>query len=174
MASYLQKTDKGREEVRTRQSKLPAKSRMLLMLADGRVGASQLVEKGKALGLDASAVQQLLDEGFIELFSDAAAAQAAQTAPAAESKAGQAQGGGEADASELRFRRYREARGFMTQSIGAALGLKAFMFTLRIERTANMEDLAALYDDYVKAMTKELGESGAKMFASHMRGLLGD
>lgn len=70
------------------------------------------------------------------------------------------------------WRRYGEARRFMNETIVSALGLKSFLFVLKIEKTSTRADLRELFGDYSSAMMKALGESAAEVFISRMRTLL--
>lgn len=74
------KTDKGREEIATRQYQLQARLRTLLLLIDGQHSLGDLLAKTSGLGLNEESVAQLQSEGFISLIKgpdpEPAAAQA--------------------------------------------------------------------------------------------------
>ena len=65
--SIYDKTDKGREEIATRQHHLQARLRTLLLLIDGQHNLDDLLKKTAGLGLNEENVAQLLAEGFIAL-----------------------------------------------------------------------------------------------------------
>ena len=54
-----------------------------------------------------------------------------------------------------------------------ALGMRAFVFTLRLERCATRADLAALLPDYSQALTKKLDRNTVSALLDRTRELLG-
>jgi hypothetical protein len=60
----------------------------------------------------------------------------------------------------------------MNDTIVDALGIKAFFFTLKLERCANLADLQELMDDYSKAMEKNMGGDMAQLAIRRVRDLL--
>ena len=60
------KTDKGREEIATRNYHLAPRMRTLLLLVDGKSTADQVLLKVAGLGLNESALVELLDQQFIK------------------------------------------------------------------------------------------------------------
>jgi hypothetical protein len=159
----LEKSVKGLDEIRTRKYKLAGKARMLLLLIDGRLPAFMLREQGAKMGLPADTLDLLYDQGFVEARSAAAAAEAAAGEPIAEGEAG-----------EERFAHYTNSRRLMTESVFSALGLKGFLFTLKIEKTGNLDDLRQLIPDYQRLLTKAIGEESAQLFVARLRELMGD
>ncbi len=154
----LDKSEKGHEEIRTRKHKLAGKARMLLLLVDGQHPAFVLREQAEKMKLPADTLDTLISGGFIELRRAAASATAAPQSPGAE----------ERSASADRFAHYTGARRLMTESIFSALGLKGFLFTLKIEKTANMDDLRGLIPEYERLMTRALGAEGASLFVKRL------
>jgi hypothetical protein len=71
------------------------------------------------------------------------------------------------------FARFRDAKTFMNETVVNALGIRAFLFTLRLERCSTRADLVALFPDYEKAIRKASGETDAQVLASHLRDMLG-
>jgi hypothetical protein len=152
----LDKSERGQEEIRTRKHKLAGKARMLLLLVDGRHPAFVLREQAEKMKLPADTLDTLISGGFIEL-RGAAAPQPADAE--------------ERSASADRFAHYTGARRLMTESVFSALGLKGFLFTLKIEKTANMDDLRGLIPEYERLMTKALGVEGGSLFVKRLREL---
>jgi hypothetical protein len=168
---FLDKTEKGQEEIKSRKYKLHAKTRMLLLLVDGQHSAADLADQAIKIGLSAATLDELYSQGFIGAKAAQAAAPAAADAPSAPGRAPAATAGAQASGGG-HYEQYRAARGFMNETIVDALGLKSFFFTLKIEKTSNLDDLRALMDDYAKAMTKSMGEQAAGVFILRMRSLL--
>ncbi len=156
----LVKTDKGIEEVKTRKYRLPARSRILLFMIDGRHAIGEILDQTAKLGLPATALKELLDGDFVTNVS-------ASTIRAATPAAG---GSAASDASD--GERYIRAQKFMNDTIVDALGIKAFFFTLKLERCANIADLQALVDSYTKAMEKGMGGDMAQLAIRRVRDLL--
>lgn len=67
----LEKTDRGRQEVARRSGALDGRRRALLIMVDGRTSSKEILACAGELGLDASAVFQLLHVGFIQTVSEA-------------------------------------------------------------------------------------------------------
>ena len=61
------KTDKGREEIATRQHHLQARLRTLLLLIDGQHSLGDLLSKTAGLGITEENVAQLQSDGFITM-----------------------------------------------------------------------------------------------------------
>jgi len=79
--TVLQKTAAGVDEIATRKNGLPARTRSLLILVDGRLDIAQLLGKGQALGLALEHVESLVAAGLCEAASGLAAAGPAPAAP---------------------------------------------------------------------------------------------
>ena len=162
----LDKSVKGQEEIRTRKHKLTGKARMLLLLIDGRHPAFVLREQGAKMGLPEDTLDLLFDQGYVEALRSASGATAGTAAATRELRpAGDA-------AAEDRFAHYTAARRLITESVFSTLGLKGFMFTLKIEKTGNLDDLRALIPDYQKLMSKALGAEGAALFVGRLHDLM--
>ncbi len=176
----LDKTLKGQEEIQGRKYKLPAKSRMLLLLVDGQLRAADLTGQAVRLGVPETALSELLAEGFIapSLTSQGAPSLAPQAVPApppiaSVPRPAPAPPDYRAPASLLtEFERYREARRFMNESVVNALGLKSIFFTQQIEKTGNLEDLREILADYQRTMAKALGAKVAAGLVAQLNTML--
>ena len=142
----LDKSEKGQEEIRTRKHKLTGKARMLLLLVDGQHPAFVLREQAEKMKLPADTLDALIEGGFVE--ARRAAPVTASTGQAPDGLAAMLETG-ERPADSERFAHSTGARRLMTESIFSALGLKGFLFTLKIEKTANLEDLKTLIPENV-------------------------
>jgi hypothetical protein len=74
--------------------------------------------------------------------------------------------------SDDELARFRAAKSFMNETVVNALGFRAFMFTLRLERCATRPELAQLLPDYEKALRKGAGAAEAQVLVQRMRELL--
>jgi hypothetical protein len=161
----LVKTDKGVEEVKTRKYRLAARSRILLFMIDGRHAIGEILDQTSKLGMPATALKELIDGEFVTNIS----ASTARAAVGGKSVPGGADGG---QATSDDVERYIRAQKFMNDTIVDALGIKAFFFTLKLERCATIADLQELMDDYTKAMEKNMGGDMAQLAIRRVRDLL--
>jgi hypothetical protein len=158
----LVKTDKGVEEVKTRKYRLPARSRILLFMIDGRHAIGEILDQTAKLGMPATALKELIDGEFVTNIS---ASTIRATQPGSASAVS-----GIAETTDIE--RYIRAQKFMNDTIVDALGIKAFFFTLKLERANNIADLQALVDDYSKALEKGMGGDMAQLAIRRVRDLL--
>lgn len=164
------KTEKGSEEIKSRKYKLSPKLRTMLILIDGTKPAAALTEQAAKLGVEENFLETLHSQGFITKPIDA------EPTPAPASGAlgvAPAESASPAVPATDDFERYTRARKFMTDTAAEALGIKAFFFTLKIEKCANLNDLKALVPDYSKALAKNRGVEEAQVFLNKLRELLG-
>jgi hypothetical protein len=159
-ADVLEKTDKGHEELRTRQYKLPAKMRAVLLMVDGSLSVGGLQEQMTDLGFADDALDGLVEQGFLQVRGGAAA-----PAPAAPVVV-------EAEAVPADVTPFAALRRLMNESVHKTLGLKGFFFTLKIEKSSNIEDLRELFPEYEALMKKALSEETAELFLTKARSLL--
>ena len=75
-------------------------------------------------------------------------------------------------ADELTLARFRAAKAFINETIVDALGVRAFLFTLKLERCSTRADLAALLPNYEKAIRKFRGEAETKLLVERANELL--
>ena len=156
------KTEKGTEEIRSRGKNLRGRLRTMLILIDPTKTADELREQGVRVGAPEDFLETLIGEGYIAPLTLAAPASAATDAPVPTS----------VTSDELA--RFREAKTFMNETVVAALGIRAFMFTLRLERCSARADLGQLVPDYERALRKGVSEPEARAMADRLRELLAD
>jgi hypothetical protein len=153
------KTEKGAEEISKRRKNLPQRMRTMLILVDPSKTAAELATQAAQLGVPADFLQTLMSEGFIAPVGAAGAA-----APGAGAH------GGDGSGDELA--RFRKAQAFMNETIVNALGIRAFMFTLKLEHCSTRADLTAVVPDYVKALRKGTDDTEARVLVDRLRELL--
>lgn len=166
-ATYF-KTPKGNDEIQTRKNKLSVRQRNLLIMIDGSKPLPVLNDIATKLGLSANDLAQLENIGFIAPIAQVQAAGTDASAPtnaAAEQPDATVIGPDEAA-------RFRTAHKFMNDTVVNSLGLKAFFFTLKLERCATRADLTALLDDFLKLLTKAMGATEAEVMTSQARELV--
>lgn len=137
MTTY-NKTDKGREEISARTCGLPSRMRTLLVMIDGRHPMEDLLPKVTGLGLDASAVAELLAQGFIE------EGEALPPPPLLPTEA------------ELAAQ-YQQARDFYARTIEPTLGLRGQVLQAKLEAAATLEDLKAMRITFFEMVNRSRG-----------------
>jgi hypothetical protein len=173
------KTAAGFDEVRGRALKLPQRLRTMLIMVDGTRSVAQLREAAQTLAAPSDFLDLLLGMGLVALEgatprSRASAAQqaAAPATPAAEAATpSAAEAAGVATASPENF---RAALKFMNDSAVDLLGLRAFFFTLKLEKCYTAQDLLALLPDFSKAIAKSNGPEMARALEERARQMLSD
>lgn len=160
MAVYA-KTPKALEEIQSKKYRLKSKARNLLFLIDGHKPVDKVAEMARALGLLGNELDELEADGFIVKSADGAGAAAATpAAPGASDEVGSDEAG-----------KFRVAKKYMNDTIVNTLGLKAFFFTLKLEKCGNRADLAQLLEEYGKAIAKASNVETAKVLVSRAREL---
>ena len=151
------KTPLGLQEVSSRKMKLSPRLRTMLILVDGKQPAFILQEEGAKVGAPADFLSQLENLDLVAKAGTAVPAQAAA---------------GEMPSADNEFERFRNAKDFMNVSVANALGLKAFFFTLKLERAATRADLRELAEPYRAAIEKASGPEEAEVLATRLAALL--
>ncbi|WP_386069743.1 hypothetical protein ACFJIW_05495 [Tahibacter sp. UC22_41] len=149
------KTPQGQRELVERRQKLHARSRSLLIAVHGEHTVAELKRQFAALG----DVSGILDElGALGLITVAAQpAQAANAAPAA----------ADAEMPPLQL-----ARAFINETAVATLGLRAFLFTLKLERCYTKAELTELLPEYRRVLAKAKSEEFAASMATRVEKIL--
>jgi len=152
------KTDKALEEIKTKKYKLKPKIRNLLFLIDGHKSVSAVNEMSQQLGVSDVDLLDLQNSGFIIKSSVTESANAAVTAAATPPMDEAA--------------RFRVAKQYMNDTIVNSLGLKAFFFTLKLEKAGNRADLAEMLEAYGEALAKAADAPAANLLVRRARELL--
>lgn len=149
------RTPKGHDEIAQGRKNLRGKLRTVLFLVDAAKGADELGRQIARIGAPADALAQLAADGYVEPVGGESIA-----AAPIEGSVGD------------RIGRFRIAKAFMNESIVDARGIRAFAFTLKLERCATAADLAALLPDYANALVKSLDREAARALVEHARELV--
>ena len=147
------KTALGRTEVSERRLKLGSRQRVLLIALSGEDPVGRLRQQFRSLGDVDALLKELVDAGLVEYAPSARGAQ-----PAA--------------ANEADIAPVPRARQFMNDSVVANLGLRAFMFTLKIERCYTKQELLDLLPEYRRSLAKSLDESATSAFMQRAQALI--
>lgn len=165
-AEILVKTPAGTDEVKARSRKLPPRMRTMLIMADGQMSAGQLRKAAVALGAPQDCLEFLIQHGLI---APAQVRQARAEAAANDEVVAE-------EAPEVPklsdAERFRAALKFMNDNAVDAMGLRAFFFTLKLEKCYTPADLSALMPDFVKLVTKGNGEMVARVLEERAREII--
>ena len=164
------KTEAGLAEVRTRGAGVSQRLRSVLIMVDGERRVGELRQAAATLGLPGDALDSLAKLQLITLRREAASRPAA-SAPAPGPIAAPAPPPSALPADPVE--RFRVAKSFMNDAVVDALGLRAFMFTLKLERCGTVADVASLTDECVKLLSKARGPDAGRIFGARMRTLVG-
>lgn len=148
------KTPAGMQEIGVRRFKLDARVRSLLIAIRGSQRAGDLKSQFQALGDVAGILGELESLGLI---SAAPATNAPVLAPSTPA-------GGLAP--------LQLAKQFMNESAVAVLGLRAFLFTLKLEHCYSAADLRALLPRYQRLLGKAKGRPFAEAMGERVEALL--
>jgi hypothetical protein len=156
MTTY-NKTDKGRDEIAARTFGLPSRMRTLLVMIDGRHPMEELLPKVMGLGLTASAVDELLAQGFIEEGEAPPPPTIMPIPPTEEELAAQ----------------YAQARAFYARTIEPTLGLRGQVLQTKLEAAATLEDLKAMRITFFEMVNRIRGRPVALALKKELDGILG-
>jgi hypothetical protein len=151
------KTEKGTAEIRKRGRSLSARLRTMLILIDPSKTGDELRANAAQIGVDEDFLAALVRDGYV--------------APVAGTEA-VASTAGPATVSSDELARFRAAKSFLNDTVVDALGVRAFMFTLRLERCSTRSELAELLPDYAKAIAKFRGEPETRLLVDRARELV--
>jgi hypothetical protein len=162
----LDKTDSGRDELRTRAAGLSQRARSILIMVDGVRTVGDLRVAIERLSAPADTLDSLLELALVVQTRTAPArlVQSDPAVPDAEEPI--------VAASTIDPERFRVAKKFMNDTVVDALGLRAFMFTLKLEKCATLADLAQLAPEYSRALVKAKGAEVAGALRTRLRELL--
>jgi hypothetical protein len=154
MTRRFARTTKGHGEIVEGRRNLRGKVRTLLFLIDPAKSAEQIEQQAEQIGATYEQLTQLIADGYIV---ELGAATPANDAIAEIDEAG----------------RFRIAKAFMNDTIVDTLGIRAFVFTLRLERCATRADLRVLLPDFEQSLTKKRPPWDATVLIERTRELLG-
>jgi hypothetical protein len=150
------KTEAGRREIGERRRGLQSRQRTLLIAIHGEHAVTELRRQFQAMGDVDAMLDELAAAGLIEPRSAAVAdvstpdtASVAVAPPDASARADEISATDDEALSPLQL-----ARQFMNETAVAALGLRAFLFTLKLEKCYSKEELVALMPEYQRVMSK--------------------
>ena len=156
------KTDRGMEEIRSRGKNLRGRLRTMLILIDPTKTGDELRASAAQIGVEPDFLETLLRDGYIAPVGADDGAAAAPSEPGPSPRV----------VTRDELARFRAAKAFINETIVDALGVRAFLFTLKLERCSTRAHLAALLPDYEKAIRKFRGEAETRLLVERATELL--
>jgi hypothetical protein len=169
--TVFDKTEKGREEIATRQYHLPTRLRTLLLLVDGKHPAGDLLGKVASLGLTEQSFADLQDSGFIRVASEEQPGprESVQETPEPAAPPAPLEHAPVLPDGKSQFEAIYE---FYTATIKSTIGLRGYALQLKVEKAASIDDFRQLRRSYLEAVLKARGEEMARSLRDRLDQLL--
>lgn len=171
-AAVFCKTERGRQEVKTRSNLIDQRCRCLLLLIDGKIPAQELIDRVAGLAITRAHFQKLLDLKLVEPVAESVGSPPEPLAvlPGADRRAPVT----EAPPVQIsNAEKFIQAGNFMNQTAKDLMGLFAAMgFQQKVAKASSLDDLRKLRQVMVEAITKSKGESFARGMAAEFDRLL--
>ena len=168
--TVFDKSEKGREEIATRQYRLPTRLRTLLLLVDGKQTAGDLLGKIACLGLNEDSLAELLDNGFIQPASEQETSR--ESAPDVPEQVAAPADPARAAALPDGKNQFEAIYEFYTATIKSTIGLRGYALQLKVEKAASIDDFRQLRRPYLEAVLKARGDEMARSLRDRLDQLL--
>lgn len=152
------KTDEGVRELKERQRNLPITLRSLLIMVDGQRTVAELLERARALRVDASAFAALERDGLIAKRFSAPSAVESAAVPVTR--------------SEDEVQRFLAAQQQVSNTINSHLGFRGYLMMMRLQRASNLRDLHDMLPDLAQALVKRMGVDAATPIVQDLQRLI--
>ena len=149
------KTEVGAAEISKRRKNLRGRMRTMLILTDPSRTVEELRAQAAQLGVADDFLDTLVREGYLARVAGSEPAEPAMQA-----------------VSDRELARFRRAQAFIQETIVDAMGVRAFMFTLKLERCVTRAELEALLPEYEKAIGKFRDEAQTRLLVGRAKELL--
>lgn len=150
------KTMDGQREIGQRAHKLSPRARSLLIMIHGTQTVAELSRSMQQLGDVGAILTELQNLGLVTASSGGKRVEEPPAAAIGEHHLPPAQ----------------EAKQLLNQTAVAALGLRAFLFTLKLEHCYTADELRAIIPEYRRVVAKAKGEEFAAAVVARVEGLL--
>ena len=163
------KTAAGRQEIEQRSLRLGARHRTVLIAINGERKLDAVRRQFEAFGDVMALIGELAEAGLIE-FHGVAANDA--RAPVASAVAKPAEAPVVAEPVAAVVSPLPLARQFMNETLVKHLGLRAFLFSLKLEKCESARDLQALLPEFRRQLRKATGNAEVNAFHEHAEALI--
>lgn len=168
-ADIYTKTAAASEELASRDRRLQPRVRTMLIMVDGRRTVADLRAAAQTLGAPDDFLDTLLQLSLVARLKAVPLPATPSPTPVLPDESTRNVPANSMDEVE----RFTAARKVITDTATDVLGLRVFLFTLKVERCATIEDLRALLPEFSVSLTKARGEMFARRITDHVRLLLG-
>jgi hypothetical protein len=152
------KTEAGVRELHERKLNLPIALRSLLIMIDGNRTVAEVLDRARALGVEADALATLERAGLIVRKFSAPSAVKAAAEPETR--------------SEDEVERFMSAQRKLSDAINAQLGFRGYLLMMRLQRAENLRDLHDFLPDFAKALVKRIGIDAAAPIVAEFERLI--
>ena len=152
------KTEEGVRELKERQRNLPIALRSVLIMIDGNRTVAEVLERARALRVDASAFAALERDGLIAKRFSAPSNAESETVPVAR--------------SEGEVQRVLTAQQQVSNTINKHLGFRGYLMMMRLQRASNLRDLHDLLPELAQSLVKRLGVDTATPIVQELQRLI--
>ncbi len=174
---YL-RTEAGQEVIRSRKDAIPPDLRILFFMIDGVTPAAEILGQVAGLGVGPEAFDRLHAAGYIVPLAPILTTEAPSDAAYAAAESGRRTEPppipGRAAGQDADTDRFMSARTFLNETVVNAVGLRSFLFTLKLEKANSLKELRSLLFDYSKLIEKGTGKMEAEVLTRRARELTSD
>lgn len=182
------KTAAGRLEIDERKLKIGARQRMVLISINGERTVESLRRQFIAINDIDSLLDELKTSGLIDFgleSADAFAAAGAITAPPPSLPVASKRVANASESADARpaakvlaqpsasAENLAQARDYMSRILSAKVGLRSFLFSQKIEKSASREALIELLPEFRRLLRKNLDAGKVAEFSAHAEELIG-
>lgn len=179
------KTAIGRLEIDERKQKLGARHRMVLISINGERSVGSIRKQFAAINEIDTLLEELLEIGMIEVANDAEVAAPVSeviTAPPPDPKPvvrseevvhASPESAAPASRTPSHAENLHEAREYMKSVLNAKVGLRAFLFTQKIDRCKTGDALHELLPEFRRLLRKSLDAGRVAEFSANVDQLIG-
>jgi hypothetical protein len=175
------KTPLGIDEIQNRTLNLAPRLRTMLIMIDGHKPVSVLKESAAKFSCPEDFIESLEAAGLIAKLDATAGTpppKVVATVPVASSDSiammtTAAASSAPVEPIQDEYARFRVAKDFMNTAVVNSLGMKAFFFTLKLERAGTVDDLRGLVKPFQDALTKAIGAAKADELTKQLLEYLG-
>jgi len=180
------KTQAGRLEIDERKLKIGPRQRMVLISINGERPVESIRQQFAAISEIDAVLDELLATGLIEVPAGALAIEPATpvaakpvaavvaavvpASPMAKTTVGATK---PAPAAVVSNESLQAARDYMARILSAKIGLRAFLFTQKIEKTSTREALIELLPEFRRQLRKHVDAGRVAEFSAHVEELIG-
>lgn len=163
------KTAAGRQEIEQRSLRLGARHRTVLIAINGERKLDAVRRQFEAFGDVMALIGELAEAGLIEFQGVAANDARAPVATAVEKPAEVIE---VAEPPLTVVSPLPLARQFMNETVVKHLGLRAFLFSLKLEKCDSAHDLQALLPEFRRQLRKSIGNAEVNAFHEQAEALI--